>query len=69
MLSLDCPGLIGTAILNAGQVAAREKLPRRKGRAKKEEEEGVVSRLVIYRTKVLMYRTMVLLARLTKVRR
>jgi hypothetical protein len=29
----------------------------------------VVSRLDMYRTKVLMYRTMVLLARLTKVRR
>jgi hypothetical protein len=32
-------------------------------------QQGVVSRLDMYRTKVLMYRTMVLLARLTKVRR
>jgi hypothetical protein len=31
--------------------------------------EGVVGRLDMYRTKVLLYRTMVLMARLTKVRR
>jgi hypothetical protein len=40
LLLLDRPGSNGTAILDAGQVAAREKLLRRKGRAKKEEEEG-----------------------------